>query len=183
MTRRASVLVVLVAAALLSARVVVRAHNGPPYPIVSNRVVGAYDISIWTDPDSTDDRTAAGKFWVVLETADHQGAIPTGTQVHVTIHATDRPGPVLTGAAAPTDGLVSRQYIALLMDHEGPFSVTVTVDGPLGHAELGSQVDATYDARPAPLLLIVFLFPFVAVGALWVKVLLRRRGRPAPARR
>ena len=31
--------------------------------LVADRVVGAYQISIWTDPDATDDGSAAGKFW------------------------------------------------------------------------------------------------------------------------
>ena len=45
----------------------------------------------------------------------------------------------------------------------------------LGWAVVDSNVDATYDLRPAPWLLALYLFPFVAVGALWGKVLLRRR--------
>jgi hypothetical protein len=162
-------------AVFLSCGVVIRAHSGPPFPIVSNRIVGAYDISIWTDPDSTDDKTPAGRFWIVLEPASHNGTVPAGTHVMVAVHALDRPGPIVAGQAEPSEGLLSRQFVALLMDHEGPFGVKVTVEGPLGHAELESQVDATYDLRPSPYLLAVFLFPFVAVGALWVKVLRRRR--------
>jgi hypothetical protein len=38
-------------------------------------------------------------------------------------------------------------------------------------------VDATYDQRPAPGLMVLYLFPFLAIGALWAKVLLRRRRR------
>jgi hypothetical protein len=38
-----------------------------------------------------------------------------------------------------------------------------------------SEVDATYDLRPAPALLLLYLMPFVAVGLLWAKLLLRRR--------
>ena len=38
------------------------AHNGPPYPIVSNQISGPYSISVWTDPDTTDDGTPAGQF-------------------------------------------------------------------------------------------------------------------------
>ena len=69
------------------------------------------------------------------------------------------------------------------MDHEGPFGVQVTVDGPLGRARRRQPtVDATYDLRPAPALLAVYIFPFVAIGALWVKVLLRRRRAGAPPR-
>jgi len=39
-------------------------------------------------------------------------------------------------------------------------------------------VEATYDLRPAPALLAVYLLPFLLVGFLWTKRLLqRRRGR------
>jgi hypothetical protein len=55
--------------------------------------------------------------------------------------------------------------------------VHLTVAGPLGTAEILSAVDATYDLRPAPALLLVYLLPFVALGGLWAKVLLRRRRR------
>ena len=61
------------------------------------------------------------------------------------------------------------------MDHEGRFDVRVTVDGPLGRVELSSAVDATYDERPAPILLLVYMLPFVAIGLLWI-ARLRRRG-------
>ena len=43
------------------------AHSGPPFPIVSSQIAGAYDIAIWTDPDATDDAVAGGQFWVVLK--------------------------------------------------------------------------------------------------------------------
>lgn len=176
------------AAMLLVARTIdVGAHSGPPFPIVSNQLAGLYDISIWTDPDATDDGSAAGQFWVVLAPAPRPdgsaGAaeIPPGTSVHVTISAADREAPPQTGRAAPVDGLITRQFVALRMDHEGPFSVHVRVDGPLGEAEVRTRVDATYDVRPAPLLLVVFVFPFIAIGLLWFKVMMRRR-RATPAR-
>ncbi len=61
------------------------------------------------------------------------------------------------------------------MDHEGPFAVRVAIDGPLGPAEVTSAVDATYDLRPAPVLFVVYLLPFLVLGFFWVKVLRRRR--------
>src|SRR5215510_4568748 len=36
---------------LLLAGTRARAHEGPPYPIVQDKAVGPYVISIWTDPD------------------------------------------------------------------------------------------------------------------------------------
>ena len=86
-----------------------------------------------------------------------------------------------SGEASATDGEVTRQFIALVMDHEGPFNVLLSVDGPLGQAEVEASVDATYDERPSASLMAVYLFPFVSLGAIWMKVLLRRR-RIAKAR-
>lgn len=161
--------------ALVSAAL--RAHSGPPYPIVSNRVAGAYQLSIWTDPDTTDDGSAAGRFWVTLQPA-RAGAVPPGTHVSVAIRPLDRPGAVITGAAAPVDTAhrdAARQFIALVMDHEGPFGVHVAIDGPLGRAEVDTSADATYDLRPRPILMVVFVMPFLLVGFLWGKLLIRRR--------
>ena len=182
MIRPAPPLTAVAVAGLLLCSRVIHAHSGPPYPIVSNRIVGAYSISIWTDPDTTDDGKPAGQFWVVLAAADRATTIPSGTQATVSIRPIDRQGPTLTGRADPVKGALTNQFVALLMDHEGPFDVRVAVSGPLGRAEVESRVDATYDLRPAPGLIALYLFPFVAIAALWVKVLLRRRryGVPKP---
>jgi len=174
--RRTTLFGMLVAIAVLFAsQPILLAHSGPPFPILSNRIIGAYDISIWSDPDSTDDRTPAGKFWIVVDPSTRGGSIPNATRATVSIRPLDRPGGTVSGNAQPVEGSVSRQFVALLMDHEGPFAVQVSVDGPLGRADVDARVDATYDLRPAPIMLAVYIFPFVAVGALWVKVLMRRR--------
>jgi len=65
------------------------AHTGPPYPIVSNRVTGPYDVSVWTDPDATDDGSLAGKFWVVLQPSG-SSSLPQETRV-TTITPLDGP--------------------------------------------------------------------------------------------
>jgi nitrate reductase NapE component len=179
MTRSASLAIAAVAAVL--SMEIVQAHSGPPYPIVSNRIVGGYNISIWSDPDATDDGTAGGSFWVVLESVTRGATVPAGTRATVSVRPLDREGPVHTGVTEPVDGSVERQFIALLMNHEGRFSVDVAVDGPLGRAEVSATVDATYDERPSPYLMAVYLFPFLAVGFLWVKVL-RAKAKRATTR-
>jgi len=150
------------------------AHSGPPFPILSNRIAGPYDISIWSDPDATDDGSAAGQFWVILSPAGG-GALPAGTHADVSIQASVPGAPRVTGRAQPVNQEISRQFAALVLDHEGRFGVAVTVDGPLGQATVEANVDATYDLRPAPIMMVVFLMPFVLVGFLWVKLLVRRR--------
>ena len=153
----------------------VRAHSGPPYPIVSNQIVGAYQISLWTDPDTTDDGSAAGKFWVTMSPARKGVVLAPDTRVNVSIWPTDRQGSVRTGSADPVGHEPSSRFVALVMDHEGPYSVRVKIEGPLGPADVEAAVDATYDLRPRPIMLALALMPFLLVGFLWVKLLLRRR--------
>jgi hypothetical protein len=168
-------LVVLVVVLVACEAIVVRAHSGPPYPIVEDRVVGAYQVSLWTDPDATDDRSAAGKFWVTLRPARAGQAIPADTRVDVSIRPLDRPGGEITARADPINSDAGRQFAALVMDHEGPFAVHVTVDGALGSAAVDSNVDATYDLRPRPALIGLFVLPFVLIGIVWGKLLIKRR--------
>lgn len=152
----------------------VRAHSGPPFPIVSNRTLGAYDVSVWTDPDTTDDGVAGGQFWIVLKAAGG-AAVPQGTQVDVSIAPLERAGATHSGRASPVNGAIDNQFVALLMDHEGPFRVQVVVDGPLGRVELESRVDATYDLRPSPAMVVLYALPFLVLGGLWMKLLMRKR--------
>jgi hypothetical protein len=155
------------------------AHAGPPFLIVSDRVAGPYRVSVWTDPDATDDGTPGGQFWIVLEPIAPSRAIGDDTEVRVAIEPRDRSGSAQSAIAAPDNGNVTRRFAALLMDHEGVFRVNVAIRGPLGAADVSQEVEATYDLRPPPLTLILYLMPFVAVGALWLKMLRRRRKTPA----
>ena len=149
------------------------AHSGPPFPIVSDQVAGPYKVSVWTDPDATDDGSLGGQFWVMIELTDGS-AVPPDTRALVTIRPLDRAGSEHTAGTAPVDGNVSRQFVALLMDHEGRFGVRTEIGGGRGAAIVDAWVDATYDLRPPPALLALYLMPFVAVGVLWFKLLRRR---------
>jgi hypothetical protein len=151
------------------------AHDGPPFPIISNRTVGAYRVSVWTDPDATDDRSAAGRFWVTIEPAVKGSSVDADVRARVSIRPLDRPGPAESAEAQPVASDPSRQYVALRMDHEGPFAVRVEVEGGTGRAALDSEVSATYDLRPRRILLVLYVMPFLLAGLLWTKLLLRRR--------
>ncbi|MGH9146245.1 MAG: hypothetical protein ACRD1Q_06020, partial [Vicinamibacterales bacterium] len=136
---------------------------------------GQYDVSIWTDPDATDDGSAAGQFWVVLRPLRKDAHLPGDTRVDVSVWPLDRPGGVRLVSASPVADSVARQFAALVMDHEGRFGVRAVIDGRLGPADVETEVVATYDLRPPPILLVLYLSPFLVVGFLWVKLLLRRR--------
>lgn len=159
------------------------AHSGPPFPIVTNEPRGPYVISVWTDPDATDDGVAAGQFWVIIEPAAGEHAIPSGTHARVAVRALTTAAPAgprapetaVNATAAAVRGDLTNQFATVVLDHEGPFAVHVEVDGPLGRAGVDARVDATYDQRPAPYMLAWYLGPFVIVGILWTRLLLRRR--------
>jgi hypothetical protein len=153
------------------------AHDGPPFPIVSNQTVGPYQVSIWTDPDTTDDGTPGGQFWVYVHPAGGEGGVPAGTGTTVSIRPLDREGPTRTSAGAPVEGRASQYFAAVLMDHEGRFRVDVVVEGPLGRAAIASEVEGTYDARPPAILLVLYVMPFALVGFLWIKRMRQRRQR------
>jgi hypothetical protein len=150
-------------------------HDGPPYPIVSNQLLGQYRISVWTDPDTTDDGTAGGQFWVMIDLAGAGGALPPETRAHVTVRPLDRVGAPVSAQSTPVSGDPARQFAALTMDHEGRFAVRVDVESPGGRVGVDAEVFATYDLRPSRLVLAVYLIPFVLVGFLWTTLLIRRR--------
>jgi hypothetical protein len=155
------------------------AHNGPPYPIVSNRIAGNYEVSLWADPDASDDGSAGGRFWATVNTARRGDPLPPDTEVNISIWPVDRPASVRTARAAPVEHEPSRWFVALVIDHEARYGVRAAIDGPLGPAEVEAVVDAAYDQRPRPLTIVFFILPFLLIGFVWVKLILMRRGRAA----
>jgi hypothetical protein len=167
---------VLILASWVAGGTHIGAHSGPPFPIVSDRLAGPYQLSVWTDPDATDNGSAAGQFWVMLTLADGSG-VPPDTRARLAVRPADRPGATRMGDTEAVKGDAGRRFVALLLDHEGPNAVTVTVEGSRGTATEHAGVDATYDLRPARWLLALYVMPFLAVGFLWTKLLLSRRQR------
>jgi hypothetical protein len=111
----------------------------------------------------------------MLKAARSGQVIPAGTDVQVRVRPLDRPGDERLALAEPISGDPGRQFAALVLDHEGPFAVAVRIDGALGSGELDAQADATYDLRPRPALMVLFIMPFVLVGIVWGKLLIKRR--------
>ncbi len=165
--------------AVMAASPTLRAHSGPPFPIVTDAMRGPYTISIWTDPDATDNGTPGGQFWIVIASSSTGAMLPADTRATVSVRPSAPPSPsqaaVMVTRTEPVRGDVANQFGAVLMDHEGPFAVHVDVSGSLGQANVDAMVDATYDLRPPPYMLAWYLTPFLLVGFLWTRLLLRRR--------
>jgi hypothetical protein len=155
-----------------------RAHSGPPFPVVQDHVAGPYRLSIWTDPDATDDRSAGGQFWVIVEPSAG-GPAPSPPRVTVAARALDREEAAEERvAAAPDPRAPERHFAALVLDHEGRWRVTAAVSGPAGTFTAAADVDATYDQRPAPAVIPFLVLPFLLVGGLWLRGLAVKRRHP-----
>ena len=172
MSRR---LTIAIATWMVAATGAADAHDGPPFPIVSDRPVGRYVVSIWTDPDATDDGSAGGQFWVQLQLADRKAAVPATTRATVGVRPVVRTAPMVSARAEPVRGDVTNQFAAVVMNREERFAVEVTIDGPAGRAMVMAEVDATYDLRPPPFMLAVYALPFLLAGFLWIRLLVKRR--------
>jgi hypothetical protein len=177
----------VVSLAILVAPEPLWAHSGPPFPIVTDVIRGPYLISIWTDPDATDDGSAGGQFWVVLALTPKAAPVPPETRVTVMVRPETGPmnrvnpaGIVekMRALASPVRDDPANQFGAVVMEREGPYLVRVTIDGPLGPAVIETRVDATYDLRPPPYMLAWYLAPFLLAGLLWTRLILRRRKVP-----
>ena len=158
------------------------AHSGPPFPIVTDRATGQYVVSIWTDPDTTDDGSAGGQFWVRIHPAAAHVRLPPETRALLTVTPVTPDGPSRAAAGVPVRGDATNQFAAVVMEREGPYAVRVTIEGPLGAVAVDASVEATYDLRPPRSLLLLYLLPFVLVGVLWGRLLLRRRSQAAAPR-
>lgn len=157
------------------------AHEGPPYPIVSNQILGRYRVSVWTDPDTTDDGSKGGQFWVMVDPARAGEMVPGDLRARVSIRPLDRPGAPATAMTEPVNADASRQFAALHMDHEGRFAVHVEIDDRTAPMSVDAEVEATYDLRPPRALLVLYALPFVLAGFLWTKLLVKRRKKKASA--
>jgi hypothetical protein len=167
---------IAVATALIATTVSARAHSGPPYPILVDQRAGPYRMSVWADPD-----IGVGTFFVYLESPD---ATPLPDTCHVEVRVR------LAGSAEP--GVVyparlkqvwggPRQYLARVrFETRQTWSVRFVVSSSAGTGEAESIVASTPPGAGPILDFVLYLFPFVAVGALFVMAALRRRPAAKP---
>ena len=138
------------------------AHAGPPFPIVVDRPAGPWKVSVWTDPD-----IGTGVVFVIPEGS------PAPKAVRVSAQPVDGGLPEAFYDAElqgrPGD---ERYFTKVKFDRGGMWRLRATVDGRSVEAE----VEATPDGVLGPWELGLYLLPFLAVGFLWGKAVLHRRG-------
>jgi hypothetical protein len=170
---RARVLAPMLAAAAfvgLAGGPAVGAHEGPPYPIVVDQPAGPFVVSVWADPD-----VGTGTFFVMIDPPPG-GAVPEDTSVEVAVQPT-------SGRLAEASHSASRQpirdraqYMAEVpFDAQEMWRVRVVLKSAAGGGEVATEVEVTPPGL-GRFDLVLYLFPFVAIGALWIRAVFRKRG-------
>ena len=149
------------------------AHEGPPFPLFVDQKVNGYVVSVWTDPD-----VGTALFFVIVSV---QGSAEPPADLRVQIGVQPVSGRLTeTFYAAERENLQQQvQYRAEVhFDAEEVWRVRVRLESAQGNAETFATVEATPPGYGRWDLLL-YLFPFLAVGALWTIAIIRKmRRRP-----
>jgi hypothetical protein len=163
----------LTAGLLLAVTAPVFAHEGPPYPILVDKSLGPCVLSVWSDPD-----VGTGTFFFILEPAPG-GQLPDDIHIEIGVRPTSGRLPEAVYAAAREDQGGRVQFKALVpFDAEERWRVRVSLRSAQGGGEATTDVEVTPPGYGRWDLLI-YLLPFAAVGALWLRAIIKGRGRPS----
>jgi hypothetical protein len=154
---------------LLSLSVNVRAHEGPPFPIIVDQRVGPCIVSVWTDPDVGD-----STFFVIVN-APPGAAIPADLKVQLGVQPTSGRLAEVVTETQREDQRDQVQYKAVVfLDAQEMWRVRVVLKSAHGGGEASATVEATPPGYGRWDLLI-YLLPFVAIAVLWLRAVIRRR--------
>ncbi len=158
-----------VAMVLLAASSPLGAHNGPPFPIISDERVGPVVVSLWTHPD-----VGTGLFYVIVDPPP-RGATPPDLKIEIGVRpVTGR----LAEAIYPTQredqhGQVVYRTEAQF-DQQELWHIRMIVKSSAGDGEASADVEVTPPGYGRWDLLL-FSLPFLGVGFLWFRVMMRKR--------
>jgi hypothetical protein len=145
------------------------AHVGAPYPVLLEEPVGPYLASALADPD-----VGTGTFYVLVTLTDGE-PVPPGTTVTIWVAPEDGHQAETAHAAEREDTRYGERFVAKVpFDAEGPWQVRLVIEGAAGAGEV------TFPVRVTPsgvgwLATLACLLPFVGLGALWLRGVLRQR--------
>ncbi len=146
-------------------------HEGPPFPVLVDEAAPPWTVSVWADPD-----VGVGRFWIQLE----GDATPSDTRVEVHVAPADGTTAETSWQAAPEPWDLGLQFLAEVDFPTREFwtvRLVVTSDDAGARVERVLRVEVTPPGY-GPVDLLLYLWPFLAVAALWIKALSRRRRTP-----
>ena len=157
-------LTLLLSIVLLGASIA-SAHEGPPFPLFVDQKADRYTVSVWTDPD-----VGTALFFVILTAPEP----PPDLRVQIGVQPVSGRLPEAFYPAQREDVQGHVQYRALVnFDAQELWRVRVKLESAQGNGETTATVEATPPGYGRWDLL-VYLLPFLAVGALWAIAMLRR---------
>lgn len=148
-----------------------RAHEGPPYPVVVDESRGPYMITVWADPD-----VGVGTFWIELDETSTQRA-PEDTRVHVAVAPADGRAPFTRVLARREERSSGQRHFAEVDFPTREFwtvVVELSSESTGAHAESRVTVEVTPPGY-GPIDLLLYSWPFAALGWLWIRALRRQR--------
>ena len=154
---------------------VVQAHDGPPFALLIDKKVDPCILSVWADPD-----IGTGTFFVIL-TAQPGGTVPADVRVTVSVQP-------VSGRLPEINYVATRQALRdqiefkaeTQFDVQEMWRVRVKLESAQGKGEIVTEVEPT-PPGPGRWGILLYLFPFLVVGALWIRALLYRRSKQRPA--
>jgi hypothetical protein len=147
------------------------AHDGPPYAVLVDKTVGPCMVSVWADPD-----IGTGTFFIILEPPPN-GTIPDDIKITVAVQPVSGRLPEALYPAAREALRGQVQYrTEVQFDAQELWRVRVMLESASGSGEISTEVEPTPPGLGRWGILL-YLFPFVAVGALWIRAILCRRKR------
>jgi hypothetical protein len=154
------------------------AHNGPPFPIITDQRVGPCIVSLWAHPD-----IGTGAFYVVVDPLPG-GSIPKDLKIQLGVRPASGRLPEVVYWAWLENLRGQVEYkTEVQFDQQEYWNVRLILASSLGGGQAFSKVEATppgfgrWD-------LLLYLLPFLGAGFLWFKAITKRhRGPQALAQR
>ncbi len=149
------------------------AHIGPPYPIMQNRKVGPFNVEVWSNPD-----VGTGSFYIIVDPPKGSGlSVPQNMKVQVSVQPESKRLPVATYNTWREKLLDHVEFKTLVpFDKQEMWRVRVL----LSSREVTGETDTEVPVTPTLLgrwNLLLFLLPFLAIAALWLKAMRTTRKR------
>jgi hypothetical protein len=145
------------------------AHNGPPFPIITDQRVGPCIVSLWTHPD-----VGIGLFFVMVDPLPGE-TIPKDLKVQIGVQPLSGRLAEVVYPARLEDLRGQVEYkTEVQFDEQEFWRVRLILSSSAGGGEALSKVEATppgfgrWD-------LLLYLLPFLGVGFLWVTAIAKRR--------
>jgi hypothetical protein len=147
----------------------VSAHTGPPMLILADHMIGPYAVSVWADPE-----VGTGTFFIRLEPPSG-GAIPGDTTVQIGVQPTSGRRAEAHYMARRQEGSGRVQYRAEVpLDAQELWRARIIVHSSEGSGETTIDVEAIPPGL-GQWDVLLYLFPFLAVGLLGLQMVLYRR--------